>query len=603
MKKTHLIGTIVSASAPLLIYGAVANHIYAEETNPSQTIQTQEITTVNGSSASESITSTKLSESSNSESIASTKEENASLNQEDLTTDNTSESLSSIDNSISFAAANSESNNSLTSQEIYANVNYKVHVQDYGWMDTVRNAEQAGTTGQSKRIEAIIVNVDSNLSGGIEYSAHIQNIGWQEWKSTGELAGTIGQGKRIEAIRFRLTGDLAKYYNIHYSTYIQNYGWLPAAMDGAYSGSQGMGLRVEAIRIWFSHGGASTLGSFLCPNVQYKTHVQDIGWQGTTNEGKTAGTTGQGKRVEALSITLSNPELSGNIEYRTHIQNKGWESTWHKNGEVAGSIGQSLRVEALQIRLTGDVAKYYDVAYRVHVQNYGWLGWALNGTMTGSSQLAKRIEAIEIKLIEKGTTFDSTRMCYVDSYHNYYISGNIDSVWKQNSSGNWVYNGSSTVTDNWVVVGKTKAYRLNSDRTMVKHDDATYTQTPAMREEECLSVDTVLANKSYYLNKNVKLVGYSAQGVMCDSQGKPRITIYGSESSGKNYLLVSKNNKIPMPGMSKFLISGKFKYENGDYVLDADSITILKATLSDVLPPSMYGTEANFKLIINGRLN
>lgn len=583
MKKTHILGTIVSASAPLLIYGAVSNHIYAQETDPSSTIQTQEVTSIN-----ESTTSTEL----NSEE----KIVEESLIENDP---NTIDILNNTSNqpSISLASANSGVYDSST-QVSNVNVTYQVHVQDYGWMDASTNGAMAGTTGQSKRMEAIIVNLDSDISGGVEYSAHIQDIGWQDWKSTGELAGTTGQGKRIEAIRFRLTGDLANQYAICYQTYIQNHGWLDVTANSGYSGSQGLGLRVEAIRIWLSTKGSTGGQSFICPNVQYKTHVQDIGWQGISNEGNTAGTTGQGKRVEALSISLSNPQLSGNIEYRTHIQNIGWESTWHKNGEVSGTIGQGLRVEALQIRLTGNVAQGYDVAYRVHVQDYGWLGWALNGEMTGSSELSKRIEAIEIKLIEKSTQFSSTRMNYIDKCNNYYISGNIDPEWTRDSStGKWKYTGSSTVTNNWVVVGNTKAYRLNSNRTMQKQNDLTntYTQTPAMNENECLSVSTVLANKSYYLNKHIQIVGYSGQNNNADHYGKTRPTIWEGNSSRK-YILLSKNNKAPIGYMNKFLVSGKFIYENGDYVLDADSIIIVESLMNGW--PPVYGAERNLVLQI-----
>ncbi len=585
MKKTQIIGTIVSASAPLFIYGAVSNHIYAEEVNPNSTIQTEEITTIKE------------------DHTISSKVENGTTQQESTIEDSTTEITENIsekkdntnklnETSASLTSAYSGTSNSSNSQATYANVSYQVHVQDYGWMSSSSNGEQAGTTGQSKRLEGIIVNVDSNLSGSIEYSAHIQDIGWQEWKSAGQLAGTTGQGKRIEAIRFRLTGELAKTYHINYQSYIQNHGWLLATMDGGYSGSQGLGLRIEAIRLWISTGGATAGGSFICPNIQYKTHVQDIGWQSTKNDGNTAGTTGQGKRVEALSISLSNPELSGNIEYRTHIQNIGWENTWHKNGEVSGTIGQSLRVEALQIRLSGNISNRYDVAYRVHVQDYGWLGWALNGAMTGSSELSKRIEAIEIKLIEKGTIFSSTRMNYVDKLNNYYISGNIDPVWTQTSSGKWKYTGSSTMTDSWVVVGNTKAYRLNSDGTMVK----TSTQTPAMYESDCLSVSTVLANKSYYLNKNIQIIGRTGQNNQVDSQGIYRPTIWSGTSN--EFILLSKNNKAPIGYMKTFLISGKFKYENGDYVLDADSITVVKSSLGYAFFPSQIGSEHKLVLQI-----
>ncbi|HHT77586.1 MAG TPA: hypothetical protein GXZ67_06870, partial [Clostridiaceae bacterium] len=41
--------------------------------------------------------------------------------------------------------------------------------------------------------------------------------------------------------------------------------------------------------------------------------------------------------------------------------------------------GRSLRLEGIKILLTGDMANHFDVYYRVHIQDYGWLGWAKNG--------------------------------------------------------------------------------------------------------------------------------------------------------------------------------------------------------------------------------
>ena len=38
----------------------------------------------------------------------------------------------------------------------------------------------------------------------MRYKVHIQDIGWQDWKSDGQVAGTEGQSKRIEAIQIEL---------------------------------------------------------------------------------------------------------------------------------------------------------------------------------------------------------------------------------------------------------------------------------------------------------------------------------------------------------------------------------------------------------------
>ena len=62
----------------------------------------------------------------------------------------------------------------------------------------------------------------------------------------------------------------------------------------------------------------------------------------------------------------------------------------------------SKRAEGIQIQLTGELAENLDIYYRVCVQNYGWLGWAVNGQPAGTKDLALQIEAIEIVLKVKG---------------------------------------------------------------------------------------------------------------------------------------------------------------------------------------------------------
>ena len=71
------------------------------------------------------------------------------------------------------------------------------------------------------------------------------------------------------------------------------------------------------------------------------------------------------------------------------------------NGALSGTSGESKRLEAIEICLYGEIAEYYNVYYRVHVQGYGWQDWKKNGEMAGTSGESKRLEAIEIKLEEK----------------------------------------------------------------------------------------------------------------------------------------------------------------------------------------------------------
>jgi hypothetical protein len=51
----------------------------------------------------------------------------------------------------------------------------------------------------------------SNADGtaGITYRAHVAYNGWMDWASDGATAGTTGESRRMEAIKIKLTGDMA----------------------------------------------------------------------------------------------------------------------------------------------------------------------------------------------------------------------------------------------------------------------------------------------------------------------------------------------------------------------------------------------------------
>lgn len=285
-----------------------------------------------------------------------------------------------------------------------ASVMYRTHVQSIGWQDFVQDGKMSGTSGQSKRLEGIIIQVSSKLNGSIEYQTHVQSIGWQDWKSNGVMSGTSGQSKRLEAIRIRLTGEIANKYDVYYRVHCQSYGWLGWAKNGEASGSEGFSKRLEGIEICLVKKGGNAPGTtnnaFVRKSISYRTHVQDYGWQGYVYDGQQSGTSGQSKRLEGINIKLS-PSLDGNVVYRTHVQSYGWQD-WKSNDAMSGTSGQSKRLEAIQIKLTGQVANEYDVYYRVHCQNFGWLGWAKNGESSGSEGYSRRLEAIQICLVPKG---------------------------------------------------------------------------------------------------------------------------------------------------------------------------------------------------------
>ena len=233
---------------------------------------------------------------------------------------------------------------------------YCAHVQDYGWMNPVTSNQVAGTTGQSKRVEALKVSLTGELANQYDviYRVHVQDIGWQNWVRNGRIAGTTGQSKRIEAIQI----------------YLRN--------------------RADRVKI-----------ENVDKTVSYCAHVQDYGWLNAVTNGNIGGTVGQSKRMEAIQVSLSDDMLEyGDVNVQAHVQDYGWLGTVG-NGQTAGTTGQNKRLEGLKITLTDELANHYDIYYRAHVGNIGWLGWTKNGGIAGSVGCNRRIEAVQIAIYAK----------------------------------------------------------------------------------------------------------------------------------------------------------------------------------------------------------
>lgn len=120
-------------------------------------------------------------------------------------------------------------------------IKYRAHVEDIGWQDWVSDDEVAGTTGESKRMEAI--QIDAPFE--IEAQAHIGDIGWVDYGKINKdtIIGTVGESRRLECLRFK--------GKFRYRVHLQNYGWTPyTEADGVCTlGTVGEYLRIEAIQI------------------------------------------------------------------------------------------------------------------------------------------------------------------------------------------------------------------------------------------------------------------------------------------------------------------------------------------------------------------
>lgn len=298
-------------------------------------------------------------------------------------------------------------------------VSYAAHVQRTGWPDKdVVSGENtqtyAGFTGKGLRVEAIRACIKGDQNLGITYRTYVQQKGWTGWQSDGAAAGTTGQGLRVEGIAMKLTGTDAEKYDLCYRVHVQSFGWLAWAKNGETAGTTNLSRRVEAFEVALvKKGEAAPVRSasrnvpyLTVPKVTYQTHVQKYGWNlGEASNGALGGTTGQGLRMEAIKIRLTNTTgFTGGISYCSHIQGIGWEKNWKADGATSGTAGKKLRLEAVRIRLTGEMANCFDVYYRTHIQKFGWSGWASNGEDCGSAGYGYRLEAIEIRIVARGSS-------------------------------------------------------------------------------------------------------------------------------------------------------------------------------------------------------
>ena len=339
------------------------------------------------------------------------------------------------------------------------NIKYQVHIQNIGWQDWKTNGEMAGTEGRSYRLEGIKIRLESSDEYSIMYRVHVQNIGWQDWKTDGEMAGTEGQSLRLEAIQIkivpkvkkgRITIETGANGSIYYSpTSVKVSGWkmsnvsntkLKVYIDNSstyiddkqitykkrndiLTSIIGYGTEIEnpnpGFEFWINttnmSNGIHKIKIALCTSnneviqetttqinidrnlhVQYRSHVQNIGWQGYIMDGEVSGTSGKSYRVEAMNINLINAPSNAKITYCTHVENIGWQN-WKSNGEMAGTSGQSLRIEAIKIKLEN--MDDYTVEYQVHIQDKGWSSWYIDGETAGTVGQGKRIEAIRIRIV------------------------------------------------------------------------------------------------------------------------------------------------------------------------------------------------------------
>lgn len=140
-----------------------------------------------------------------------------------------------------------------------AGMYYRAHVANMGWLDSVRDGQQAGTTGNGYQMEALKFSPPKGME--IEVDVHIADVGWKTWKgidgseNSGEkssthdpIVGTTGKSQGIEAICIRATKNPSK-KTILYRVHVAGFGWGPWVKMGYAAGTTGIQRSIECIQV------------------------------------------------------------------------------------------------------------------------------------------------------------------------------------------------------------------------------------------------------------------------------------------------------------------------------------------------------------------
>lgn len=272
-----------------------------------------------------------------------------------------------------------------------------------GWSKS--NAEQRQASDGDAPVQCVRLRLASDDTGEytIAYRVHVAGSGWLGWCAGEDVAGCETDGAVVDNLEVVIVekgegNELATFFSGQEKAAYVGFNNVGDAMEANQANPEDS-VDSSALASTGLPAARPSASSATTASVSYRAHVQNIGWQRYVSDGETAGTTGRGLRVEALSLKVAG--VNGGIRYRAHVQNVGWQG-WHADGEDCGTTGRGLRVEALQVELTGAASANYDVYYRTHVQNVGWTSWTKNGATSGTTGRGLRVEAVQVLLVKHG---------------------------------------------------------------------------------------------------------------------------------------------------------------------------------------------------------
>lgn len=296
------------------------------------------------------------------------------------------------------------------------------------------------TLGKTNRyLDTFKVNFSYNNRNGISYKVrYAGSKNWTGWIS-GKTAGK--KGKKIEAVKFKLSGTLAKKYDVRYKAYIdglkQSQGWV---YNGAQAGVIGEKKYIKQIQLWI------VPKKSLTPKMSYRSSIKGT-WENTYKVEKTTGKAKKDKPLDMFEVRITNDNTQSIVNYNAYVTGSGWYAKNKSNGTKCGQKNKKL--EAIKMSLSGKLADTYSVYYRVYMTNYGWLAWTSNGRSTGViGKDDAKIAAIQVTLVKRSGKSPKLNFGGVKSTDIYGSEKNIAYIGKDGKTEEGVKPGTPDKTVN-----------------------------------------------------------------------------------------------------------------------------------------------------------
>lgn len=133
-----------------------------------------------------------------------------------------------------------------TSGNSVCTLRYKVHMAGSGWSGWINNGNNGGKQGN--RMEAIMFEYSG--PGQMYARAHVKDKGWLGWVSSGMVCGTTGQSRRLEAVQFKIDGASNVFFGV--DVFASGKGWISNVGLNKVAGTTGQSRQIEAIKITVS---------------------------------------------------------------------------------------------------------------------------------------------------------------------------------------------------------------------------------------------------------------------------------------------------------------------------------------------------------------